>query len=1351
MRPTVSNVIRNLLMVSAALPLSGTGKAWANPDGMDVVRGTATTQVNGSQLSIQTGQHTFLDWRSFNIQKGESTTFVQPGANSIVFNRINDTNPSQIWGNLSANGTIILANAHGFYFGPGSMISVGGSFISTTAPITPDLGTAGSWQFTGLPPLASIINYGQVEVRNGGSLYLIAETVENHGSLKATDGRVGLYAGKEVLLSERPDGRGLSAMVKLPSGSVDNSGKILADAGAIALHASVVNQNGILQADSVRQKNGIIELVGSEEVNLGSSSQILARGDASGNSPGGNVLLKSDFKFQDRAGSEILTTGGANGGTGGNVEVSAHAIQSLDSHMDAGAHSGSQAGKLLLDPQDIILGNTGAGSAVDGTVLAAQEPGTLQLNVNTAFANKNFSQITLQATRNITLAQGTVWDLSKSTGVEAGENHLVLQAGNNIIFENNARILDANNWSVRLEAGVDFSSGAVQAGIGSVFLNGGVGKSLNGSIETARGAIEINAGRDVLVSGGFIRTILGGSIHVRALSGDVDAGKKNDGYEFSTTGYRISLAGLGGIATAAGGDVILEAGHDVISTPTVPASKTPGASGTYGADAGDLTVIAGHQIFGNFLVRNGRGTLLAGMALQNGQVVRNNLDADIGSATKPVSLSLISGSWNAWAARDIFLSEVRNPNGTFNPSSLPVPSGTYAGNIDDKGVIAPPDRTKFLFDYAPDAAANFWAGNGIHLLGANLPRINGQNQAMKAIYPPRLSLDAGSGGIELDNSLILFPSALGQLNVNTREGGDLTGRPQQSALVGIIMSDSGLPDYTSFGQGHALSPLHLNDANPVRFNISGSVENFSLTVPTFAEVNVAGNTYNFGFLGQNLSPSAVTRINIGGDVRYRGNLTSVSLGEALPPALFDFTLSGNPQIALKLRHDATTGKLTYIGQMTDSDLAFLLAPQAVLTYPNGVPVRDENGDVQFTTFSLSSAQKAAIQQLHDDSQSASLGDQGLALAGPGKFRINARNMDLGISGGITTLLPAPNILSVSPFSADIEVNVAGNLDMTSTKVANQGLLGGIVLKVGGKIDVGGQFTTFGDSKAPKGIFTTSGGNISVQAEGDVNLNGSRIATYNGGNISVKSLHGDINAGSGGAGYVSLNSLELDPSTGELRSIPGTIPGSGILATTLPGSSAALGNISVDAAEGNINASLGGIIQLAFNNFNTRNSSIDLHAGQDINASGSGIIGSNIRLSAGGNISGVIIGSQNIDISTEHNVNVTAFSAGGVSINAGGNVSGTVVGGGNIAVSGDAISAALVSKSVSASGDTSSATVGVPQSASKAESKISEDASTAATKVSDKEKEDEEETKKKAKTIGLVRKTGRVTVILPNKN
>lgn len=1275
----------------------------ANPTGLTVVAGSATTQTSGSQLNITTSQAAFLTWGSFNIQAGETTTFIQPSANSVVFNEIGGANPSQIFGHLNANGTVILANANGFYFGPNSMIKIGGDFIATTAPITPDFGSGSSWTFTGMPPLASIVNYGSIQAGNGRSLFLIAENIQNNGSLNAPGGNIGLAAGQTVLVSERPDGRGLSASVQVPAGSVNNLGQITADAGTIALQAQVVNQDGIIQANSVQNQNGVIELAASDELSLGADSQIMANGDnaSPGSSGGGGVTLKSGNTFSDAAGSQISVTGGAQGGNGGHVEISAPNILSLNSIVNAGAQAGWSSGLFALDPINIILGNSGSTSAgtigtIDGS---GSGSGTLNVNVNTAFQNITAGQILLEASGDITLNAGTTWNLYSSTGNKTS-GQLTLEAGGNIFFGNGSKITDANNWSVTLQAGYDFVNQVVQSGIGNIYLNNNSGGNTGGgTIQTASGSINLFAGESILAGSGSVYTTLGGSIFADALAGDINTGSFNGGngslqrsdYVFGSTGANPSAI-LGGFSTRTGGNVTLIAGDSIDSTPTPPPTGSwwPGASGAYGS--GDVTVIAGSQITGNYTLAHGTGTLLAGVQVQSGQAAAlqnpngqnyastlsaleiavtqtqnplGNIGSIANGSMQSVTLSLISGSWNAWAANNIYLKEVNNPNGVFNSSS---------------------SSEAFLFNYASDAAAHFWAGNAIELTANNLARVANSN--ISPIYAPILTLDAGAGGITIDRSIFLYPSSQGGLEITTRDGGNLTGLPiaHSTATTSITVSDSGPPagnhteqyEYQAIqNNDHAATPLHEGDDNPVTLDISGSIGSFGLVVPTFAEITVDGQqpytaadgsstygTYNFTFTGQNLSPLQTTFIHVAGDIAYP---------------------------------DYTPG--------------------------------------------------------------ATFGGQGLALAGPGNFDISARNIDLGFSGGIKVLAPDAALVAISPFGANLTVTTSGNLAMTSTAIANYGFLGGITLDVGvntgGILDVGGALSGLGGANVVNGIFTTSGGNISITAGGNVNLDGSRVAAYDGGNIGITSNNGDVNAGAGGSGFVAFSALELikpdpnDPATWYLAGIPSLIPGSGILATTVFGSDAALGNITVNAPNGDINANLGGILQLAFGGADTHNNFINLNAGHDINATGSGIIGYNIGLQAGGNIVGVVIGSQSVNINSQNNVDVTVVSAGNVDISASGVVSGTVISGGTEDVSGSSITASLIAESVSASGDTSGASMGIPQS--NVAKEIAESADDATTVTSKTDDQDDDQNKKKGKGIALGQKTGRVTVILPPKN
>src|ERR1035437_1595446 len=288
----------------------------AGPVRPTVTQGSAPFSSQGAQFTIRTSDRAAINWQSFNIGVGQTTTFIQPSASSVVWNRINDPNPSQILGTLNANGYVVLQNQAGFYIGGQAVLNTHG-LLMTTAPIrVPDLASGGAWQFNAPPPTASIINYGQINVAGGSSAFLIAENVENHGTISAPQGSIGLYAGKQVLVSERPDGRGLSATVTLPEGSVDNSGTLIADAGTIAMRAQVVNQGGLVQANSVQQVNGVIELVASDAINLSPSSVLSAQGDSQGASPGGTVTIKAGNTFSDQPTSTINISGGVQGGTG---------------------------------------------------------------------------------------------------------------------------------------------------------------------------------------------------------------------------------------------------------------------------------------------------------------------------------------------------------------------------------------------------------------------------------------------------------------------------------------------------------------------------------------------------------------------------------------------------------------------------------------------------------------------------------------------------------------------------------------------------------------------------------------------------------------------------------------------------------------------------------------------------------------------------------------------------------------------------------------------------------------------------------------------------------------------------
>jgi hypothetical protein len=1186
-------------------------------------------------------------------------------------------------------------------------------------------------------------------------------------------------------------------------------------------------------------------------------------------------------------------------------------------------------------------------------VLAGDDPGgTLDLNVNTAFANLTVSEILLEATHDITLAGGTQWNLSGTIGANSGGvtiGQLTLAAGNNIIFQDGSSIVDANNWSVSLFAGVDFTSPTlkvvpVHAGntdpdiTHSIYLNGGDGLQNGGSIQTAGGNISLTAGQDIETGGGSLQdanynnlalasasgainltagndiqiisqlglgsiettaggninlmaaqdinvgtgsvsatgggninitatagslndsgsiqtdtgsiTVLagqnvlldsssgsvasivttggwgtdndgnpipisGGNINVTAVAGSVNAGSDANGYTFYQNFYTVYGFSLGGISTAAGGDVNITAGLDIISfLPTGNNTAGDAGSGAFGTGvAGNVTLTAGRNIVGHYVVADGTGTINAGVDIPQyllaGQIILSNPDGNAGTAASQLALSLIDGGWTVNAANDINLQEVRNPNGILN--SLNSSSSLY-----------------HYFDYAPDDFVSLNAGNSVQLLGVNPPRNAGIS--IPSIYPPTLDITAGAGGVVIGNEIILFPSPLGSLVINTTGGGPLETAAYAAYLqelaaydpasgnlppsppaddVELIMSDAdpSQPQYktqSSFDAAdHASAPVHYDSPTTVALNISGDMDNFDLVVPEAAQINVVGDMNNCSFEGQNLHPTDVTSINVGqtakanmedsglldpatdsglyvgGDILNQNQYNSVTVSSAPDLSLLLQAFGASyGDLFNNLYYDPTSGKLTLKGVLDQGGYTALTSLVIQVVDQNGLPEFTTNPDgsqspVLETVSILDPATAAALQS---ESQNApATPNPGYILGGGGTFNITAHTLDLGSTLGIQSIgqkdNPALNQYYIStlpgyiPHGADINVNLSGDLDMFATTIST--LNGGnISVNAAGDVNVGSTYVSGNDDYA-RGIYTTGEGSVSVIAGGNIEVAGSRIAAYDGGNVTVESLYGNVDAGNGGSGSVTVDEYYVDPLTGTTEFSNPTIPLSGILAMTFPPRDSSstepaysVGNVLVETPQGSITASAAGVVQLPLNGSDSSSATVTVLAGSrdaggnilyvgDIDTSGAGVIGSTVKMDATGGIIGLIFARDNADITAQQNADVTVLAQGTANVSAGGNLSGTIVGvGGLSASSGGSIDASLLSQNISPGVETSGQK-GFTQgtAANTASAGLANDQTTKPTDSSDDTTDDE---KKKGKKVTLAQKVGRVTVILPPK-
>ncbi len=1369
----------------------------ANPTGGSVAQGGASFSTSGSQETITTSGNTFINWQSFNIGAGETTTFVEPSSSSVVWNNINGSSPSQILGNLNANGYVILQNQAGFYVGGQAAITTHGLIMTTAASSMPNLSSGGAWSFDLPPPTAKIVNYGQINSIGGGPAFLIANDIENNGTISAPSGKIGLYAGEQVLVSMSPDGRGLSAQVTLPEGSVDNEGKLIADGGAIAAQAQTVNQNGLIQANSVQNVNGTIELIASDAVNLGANSAISAQGGSVGVSAGGSVTIQSANTYSDQAGSTINISGGAQGGNGGQVEISAPEMGSIQSSVNGQAVAGFVNGTLTIDPANIWL----AASTTDPSAPA----GYSIINVNSF---NGLSQINLQADNNITL--NTVWNLANSSASAL----LSLTAGNDITLNASSSIAAGNNWNVSLTAGTGFAQTSSQ----SVPASGSDGVYLNGtaSIQTQNGNINVWAANELLINstvassggngaaGNGIRTLDGGSIDVTAQYGNVNTGGNASGYLYNsqTAPYYTVSSTVGGISTVDGGNVNINAGGNV--TSYLPGSSDIGdpGTGTFGAQPGNLTITAGGNITGHYVVADGVGTIVSA----NGNVGNT-------SPSGSFALSLIDGSWNVSAPNgNIYLQEVRNPNGIFN--------GLTGGTRGHPSLAG-----ENLFNYSPDASVSLNA-MGVYLTSQSVPRLAAA--AVPVLYPPILDITAGSGGVTIEGDVTLFPSAEQNLSITVDGNGNFVSTP--GAV--LFMSDSSAIRWVnansfSYADNSVGLPVQASDPNPVVVDVSGNMENVTLITSKETQIDVGGDMVNCGFSGQNLHASDVTSITVGGQIFNQGAYAFVN-GVAIPaiPAAdlipgmgvaWDdiFILALNPSaiagltapknatpaqlLAYALQsaslfgvsdltgqwvasggdqgfiYNSATGQLGYGGPMSASVLAALSQPITVLKLVNGAPVLDASG--HFETQTINWAPASQIETLFAESQPDATPQNtamGYRIGGPGEFDVSAGSISLGNSYGILSLGVADttggydrygNLASITPQGASVNVSTTGNLDMLTSTIATLGG-GDVNVLADGSMDLGSADLYNSTRQVGFGIFSAGPGNVTVTAVGDVNIDGSRIATYDGGDIVVESLTGSINVGTGGNSLTGVYLTYVNPVTGLASSYAENVFGSGIVANTLVPSTpiegyppasyevaAVPGNITVLTPEGNITSSLGGITQISLNGTSTAGPTITLDAGSpgyvgNIDLGQSGVIGGSVNATASGNITGLIISRQNTDINAAQNFSGSVLAGGSADVSGGGTVTGVIVGVGGASVSGSTVSAQVLGQNVSVNGGAAVSTLGASATASSTSQSAAQQASSTSQQLANNDSESDDDKKKKKKEQPLMQRIKRVTVILP---
>jgi hypothetical protein len=95
---------------------------------------------------------------------------------------------------------------------------------------------------------------------------------------------------------------------------------------------------------------------------------------------------------------------------------------------------------------------------------------------------------------------------------------------------------------------------------------------------------------------------------------------------------------LGGISTAAGGDVSIIAGQDVIAngkqyTLNRDEAINEAGTGAYGSAPGNVTIVAGRNVTGHYMLRNGVGNIQAGANAGSGSTDATRLSLSLTKGT----------------------------------------------------------------------------------------------------------------------------------------------------------------------------------------------------------------------------------------------------------------------------------------------------------------------------------------------------------------------------------------------------------------------------------------------------------------------------------------------------------------------------------------------------------------------------------------------------------------------------------------------------------------------------------------------------------------------------------------------
>jgi len=835
------------------------------------------------------------------------------------------------------------------------------------------------------------------------------------------------------------------------------------------------------------------------------------RADATVSGDGGKVVLWADG--DTRYYGSISARGGAKAGDGGLVEVSGK--QYLDFHgtVDVSAPSGA-GGKVLLDPQDILLNTTlqaappnNATGTPDVAFADPPDPGTYTIEIADV---TGYAELFLQATRDITVANAITMGAGNSIRFEAN-NNITVNAGATVTTSGTPTL--PARPSITLTADADgLGGGAVTLNAGLVSQQGGIlisGASVTGAAAgtiTTTGPANQNAGSVTINSTGAVN-----------LAGAITA---NGG------------AGGAGLPGGAGGLVTIT-GTGAITTAAITANGgNAGAGGAVGGAAGVISVtnnslVAGNVTLGALTARSGDTTgAAAGGAAGSITVVQNNATA--GATLSTLGIDTRGGIKGAGGAVLLDSDSNVTVTGTIQTTGgTPVAAGTHAGTAGGNLTITGVDRS-----VTGAITASGGAAVGVNQAGGNagVVSITGTRTLNTVAITSAVGSATGTGASGVAGSITASGTTVTTTALNTAgaalgngNGGAISVTSTTGALTinGAVNSSAGTVNAGVAGR----------NAGTITLASAGALTGAGLTLTAsgsagsgagFAGGN--GAAISATSTGGNVTVGAISATggNAGGGIADGGNGGAVALdaGGATPTITHaNITTTGGDQ--------AGGGTAGAGGSITVADAARLSA-NTVITATGGSAGLGAGGNVQFsgTLDSSGVSRTLAVNTngttIFDGAVGSALALSTLTTDAAGGTQLNANvsstgaqtyNDALTVGGAGATLsagagnvtfagtVNGPQALTVNTTGTTTFTGAVGGVTALASLTTNAG--GTTVINGGAVTTTGAQ--TYGDSLTTGGattLRTTSGGSVS----------GSGAVTATAGTLTFDTGAGDVTFG-----------------------------------------------------------------------------------------------------------------------------------------------------------------------------------------------------------------------------------------------